>query len=68
MQPLAKFKTILHVGFRDTLNSRKFKVALNPMDRFVYTLPNVASYLVDYNSILQNGSHRTCFGVIGTLS
>ena len=30
MQLLAKFKKILCVGFRATLNFRKFKVALNP--------------------------------------
>ena len=33
MQLLAKFKKILYVGFRATLNFRKFKVALNPMYR-----------------------------------
>ena len=31
MQLLAKFKQILYMGFRATLNFRKFKVALNPM-------------------------------------
>ena len=29
----AKFKKILYMGFRATLNFRKFKVALNPMYR-----------------------------------
>ena len=33
MQLLAKFKKILYMGFRATLNIRKFKVALNPMYR-----------------------------------
>ena len=33
MQRLAKFKKILYMGFRATLNFRKFKVALNPMYR-----------------------------------
>ena len=33
MQPLAKFKRILYMGFRATLSFRKFKVALNPMYR-----------------------------------
>ena len=33
MQLLAKFKKILCMGFRATLNIRKFKVALNPMYR-----------------------------------
>ena len=32
-QLLAKFKKILYMGFRATLNFRKFKVALNPMYR-----------------------------------
>ena len=31
MQLLAKFKQILYLGFRASLNFRKFKVALNPM-------------------------------------
>ena len=33
MQLLAKFKKIMYMGFRATLNFRKFKVALNPMCR-----------------------------------
>ena len=33
-QLLAKFKKILYMEFRATLNFRKFKVALNPMYRF----------------------------------
>ena len=32
-QLLAKFSKILYMGFRATLNFRKFKVALNPMYR-----------------------------------
>ena len=40
MQLLAKFKKILYMGFRATLNFRKFKVALNPMYFIVrLTLP-----------------------------
>ena len=35
MQLLVKFKKILYMGFRATLNFRKFKVALNPMYRIV---------------------------------
>ena len=35
MQLLVKFKKILSMGFRATLNFRKFKVALNPMDRIL---------------------------------
>ena len=33
MQLLAKFEKILYMGFRATLNFRKFKVALNHMYR-----------------------------------
>ena len=33
MQLSAKSKKILYMGFRATLNFRKFKVALNPMYR-----------------------------------
>ena len=33
MQLLAKFEKTLYMGFRATLNIRKFKVALNPMYR-----------------------------------
>ena len=33
MQFFAKFKQILYMGFRATLNFRKFKVALNPVYR-----------------------------------
>ena len=35
MQLLAKFKKILYMGFRATLNFRKFKVALNPTYRIL---------------------------------
>ena len=33
MQLLVKFKNILYMAFRATLNFRNFKVALNPMYR-----------------------------------
>ena len=36
MQRLAKFKKILYMGFRATLNIRKFKVALNHMYRIFW--------------------------------
>ena len=35
LQLLANFKKILYMGFRATLNFRKFKIALNPMYRIV---------------------------------
>ena len=40
MQLLAKFKKILYMGFRVTLNFRKFKVALNPMCRIILNFAN----------------------------
>ena len=53
MQHLAKFKRILYMGFRATLNFRNFKVAVNPMYRFFKTLPKVASHLAYQNSIIR---------------
>ena len=45
MQLLAKFKTILCIRFRATLDLRKVKVALNPMYRiFLNRLQKAASY------------------------
>ena len=41
MQLLAKFEKILYVGFRATLNFRKFKVAPNPMYRIHKNNTNV---------------------------
>ena len=41
------------MGFRATLNFRKFKVALNPIYRIFKTLPKVASYPTYQNSILR---------------
>ena len=46
MQPLAKFKKILYMGFRATLNFRKCKVALNPMYR-------ILSYPAYQNSVIR---------------
>ena len=40
MQLLAKFLKILYMGFRATLNFRKFKVALNPMYRILLNFVN----------------------------
>ena len=47
MQLLAKFKEILYMGFRATLNFRKFKVALNPYQ----------------NSIIIKKIHRAVFEI-----
>ena len=38
MQLLAKFKKILYMQFRATLNFRKFKVAVDPMYEFFFKL------------------------------
>ena len=40
MQLLAKFEKILYMGFRATLNVRKFKVALNPIYRIFLNFAN----------------------------
>ena len=47
MQLLAKFKRILYMGFRATLNFRKFKVALNPIYRTFLNFAKscISSYL-----------------------
>lgn len=66
MQHLAKFKRMLHIGLRAALNVRKFKVAVNPMSNVFLSLSKVASRPADYNSIIKNCGHRTCFLVIGT--
>ena len=64
MQLLAKFKTILHKGFRATLNFRKFKVAkvaLNPMCSSFFKFSKSRPYPVDYNTIRKMGVTRLVF-------
>ena len=53
MQLFAKFKKILYMGFRATLNFRKFKVALNPMYRIVLNFAKscVLSYLSNVGNV-----------------
>ena len=53
MQLLVKFKKILYMEFRATLNFRKFKVALNSMHRIFLNFPKVASYSAYQNSIIR---------------
>ena len=54
MQLLAKFKKILYMGFRATLNFRKFKVALHPMYRIFFKIfPKVASHPAYQNSVIR---------------
>ena len=50
---LAKFCKILYMGFRATLNFRKFKVALYPMYKNFLTLPKVVSYPAYKDSIIR---------------
>jgi len=53
MQLLAKFKKILYVGFRATLDFRKFKVTLNPMYKIFLNFAEscVLSCLLNVNNI-----------------
>ena len=63
MQLLAKFKTILYVGFRATLIFRKFKVALNPMYRIFLNFAKscISSILSKFYS--KKKFHRAVFEI-----
>ena len=63
MQLLAKFKKILYMEFRATLNFRKFKVALNSMYRIFLNFAKscVLSCLSNFNSIKK--FHRAVFEI-----
>ena len=56
MQLLAKFKQILYVGFRATLNFRKFKVALNPMYRIALNVSLNLSIYYSFRHVLKPGT------------
>ena len=58
MRLLAKFKKILFMGFRATLNFRKFKVALNPMNRIFLTFAK--SYILSCLSKFYNKKKIHC--------
>ena len=60
MQLLAKFKQILYMGFRATLNFRKFKVALNPMYRIALNVSLNLSIHYSFRHVLKPGTpeHR----------
>ena len=47
MQLLARFKQILYVGFRASLNFRKVKVALNPMYRIFLNFAKSCIYVLE---------------------
>ena len=53
MQLLAKFKQILYMGFRATLNVRKFKVALNPMHRIALNVLFNLSIYYSFRHVLK---------------
>ena len=63
MQLLAKFKKILYMGFRATLNFRIFKVALNPMYRIFLNFAK--SYILSCLSKFYNKKkfHRAVFEI-----
>jgi len=63
MQLLAKFKKIMYMGFRATLNFRKFKVALNPTYRIFLNFAKscLLSYLLDVNNFKK--IHRAGFEI-----
>ena len=61
MQLLAKFKKILYMGFRATLNFRKFKVALNPKYRIFLNFAKscISSWLLKFYN--KKKFHRAIF-------
>jgi len=63
MQLLAKLEKILYMGFRATLNFRKFKVALNHMYRICLNFAKscVLSYLSNVRNIKK--IHRAVFEI-----
>ena len=56
MQLLAKFKQILYMGFRATLNFRKFKVALEPMYRIALNVSLNRSIYYSFRHVLKPGT------------
>ena len=56
MQLLAKFKQTLYMGFRATLNFRKFKVALSPMYRIALNLSLNLSIYYSFKHVLKPGT------------
>ena len=60
MQLLAKFKQILYMGFRASLNFRKFKVARNPMYRISLNVSLNLSIYHSFRRVLKPGTpeHR----------
>ena len=63
MQLLAKFEKVLYMGFRATLNFRKFKVPLNPMNRIFSNFAKscISSCLSKFYNKKKN--HRAVFEI-----
>ena len=59
MQFLAKFKQILYMGFRATLNFQKFKVALNPMYRIALNVSLNLSIYYSFKHVLRTKTRNT---------
>ena len=49
------------IGEQVAVNFRKFKVALNPNHRIFLNFAKIASYHVNYNSIIKNGVTKLVF-------
>ena len=62
MQLLAKFKRILYVGFRATLNFRKFKVVLIPMNRIALNVSLNLSIYYSFRHVLKPRGYYTFSG------
>ena len=58
MQLLAKFKQILYIGFRATLNFRKFKVALSPMYKIALKVSVNLSIYYSFRHVLKPGTQE----------
>ena len=59
MQLWAKFKQILYMGFRASLNFRKFKVALNPMYRIALNVSLNLSIYYSFRHVLKPEHRNT---------
>ena len=63
MQLLEKFEKILYMGFRATLNFRKFKVALNPMYRIYVNFAKSCILSCLLKSYSEKKFHRAVFEI-----
>ena len=63
MKHLAKFKQILYMGFRATLNFRKIKVALNPMYRIFLNVAKSCNLTCSSKFCNKKKFHHTVFEI-----